>query len=98
MRLSNDAIPPRAKASWLPCYGSVRYSQYPYKCYQFRILLDEHLSLRYRDDKPRFNVIKELGANTYLSVFPIMTIDPFDVRKYTIQQLEQKIKLYLLLS
>jgi hypothetical protein len=24
MRLSNDAIPPRAKASWLPCYGSVR--------------------------------------------------------------------------
>ena len=34
----------------------VRYSQYPYKCYQFRILLDEHLSLRYRDDKPRFNV------------------------------------------
>ena len=65
MRLSNDAIPPRAKASWLPCYGSV---------------------------------IKELGANTYLSVFPIMTIDPFDVRKYTIAQLEQKIKIYLLMS
>jgi hypothetical protein len=29
----------------------VRYSPYPYKCYQFRILLDEHLSLRYRDDE-----------------------------------------------
>jgi hypothetical protein len=26
MRLSNDAIPPRAKASWLPCYGSVTMS------------------------------------------------------------------------
>ena len=59
----------------------VRYSLYPYKCYQFRIFLDAHISLKCgANTRYDYDIIKDIQPNTYLDFCPIITIDPFDVR------------------